>query len=81
MLWKHNTLGVTKSDILKLINIVKTVSAINSNNNLNDAAKSKEVFDTLNNVDTIVDDCDIINRDLINVEHIDDINIIIIPEL
>lgn len=81
MLWKQNTLGVTKSDILKLINIVKTVSAINSNNNLNDAAKSREVFDTLNNVDTIVDDCDIINRDLINVEDVDDINIIIIPEL
>lgn len=81
MLWKQNTLGVTKSDILKLINIVKTVNAINSNNNLNDAAKSREVFDTLNNVDTIVDDCDIINRDLINVEHVDDINIIIIPEL
>ena len=81
MFWKQNTLGVTKSDILKLINIVKTVSAINSNNNLNDAAKSREVFDTLNNVDTIVDDCDIINRDLINVEHVDDINIIIIPEL
>lgn len=81
MFWKQNTLGVTKSDILKLINIVKTVSAINSNNNLNDAAKSREVFDTLNNIDTIVDDCDIINRDLINVEHVDDINIIIIPEL
>lgn len=81
MLWKQNTLGVTKSDILKLINIVKTVSAINSNNNLNAATKSREVFDTLNNVDTIVDDCDIINRDLINVEHVDDINIIIIPEL
>lgn len=81
MLWKQNTLGVTKSDILKLINIVKTVSAINSNNNLNNAAKSREVFDTLNNVDTIVDDCDIINRDLINVEHVDDINIVIIPEL
>ena len=81
MFWKQNTLGVTKSDILKLINIVKTVSAINSNNNLNDAAKSREVFDTLNNIDTIVDNCDIINRDLINVEHVDDINIIIIPEL
>ena len=81
MLWKQNTIGITKSDILKLINIVKTVSAINSNNNLNDAAKSRAVFDTLNNVDTIVDDCDIINRDLINVEHVDDINIIIIPEL
>ena len=81
MFWKDNKIGVTKSDILKLINIVKTVSAINSNNNLNNDVKSREVFNTLNNVDTIVDDCDIINRDLINVEHVDDINIIIIPEL
>lgn len=81
MLQKQNTIGITKSDILKLINIVKTVSAINSNNNLNNDAKSREVFNTLNNVDTIVDDCDIINCDLINVEHVDDINIIIIPEL
>ena len=81
MLWKHNTIGITKSDILKLINIVKDVSAIDSNNNLDNDAKTREVFNTLNNVDTIVDDCDIINRKLIDIDHVDDVNIIIIPEL
>lgn len=81
MLWKHNTIGITKSDILKLINIVKDVSAIDSNNNLDNDAKTREVFNTLNNIDTIVDDCDIINRKLIDIDHVDDINIIIIPEL
>lgn len=81
MIWKHNTIGITKSDILKLINIVKDVSAIDSNNNLDNDAKTREVFNTLNNVDTIVDDCDIINRKLIDIDHVDDVNIIIIPEL
>ncbi len=81
MLWKNNTIGITKSDILKLINIVKDVSAIDSNNNLDNDAKTREVFNTLNNVDTIVDDCDIINRKLIDIDHVDDVNIIIIPEL
>lgn len=81
MIWKHNTIGITKSDILKLINIVKDVSAIDSNNNLDNDAKTREVFNTLNNIDTIVDDCDIINRKLIDIDHVDDVNIIIIPEL
>ena len=81
MLWKNNTIGITKSDILKLINIVKDVSAIDSNNNLDNDAKTREVFNTLNNVDTIVDDCDIINRKLIDIDHVDDVNIIIIPVL
>lgn len=39
MLWKQNTIGITKSDILSLINIVKRVHDINSDNNLNDTDK------------------------------------------
>ena len=35
MLWKQNTIGITKSDILSLINIVKRVHAINNDNNMN----------------------------------------------
>nr|DAW49027.1 MAG TPA: hypothetical protein [Crassvirales sp.] len=29
MIWKQNTIGITKKDILSLINIVKYVSFIN----------------------------------------------------
>ena len=32
MIWKDNTIGITKSDILSLINIVKNVSSINKDN-------------------------------------------------
>lgn len=39
MFWKNNTIAISKSDILSLINIVKTVSAINKDNNINDATK------------------------------------------
>lgn len=42
MLWKQNTIGITKRDILYLINIVKDISAINKDNNLDDDTKDKE---------------------------------------
>ena len=44
MIWKDNTIGITKSDILSLINIVKSVSAINKDNTLDDDTKDKRVF-------------------------------------
>lgn len=65
MFWKQNTIGITKSDILSLINIVKRVHAINSDNNLNDTDKFREVFTTLEDYPNIVDDCDDINIKLI----------------
>ena len=81
MLWKQNTIGITKSDILSLINIVKRVHAINNNNNnLNDTDKFREVFATLEDY-PVVDDCDIIKRDLIDIDDIGDINIKLIEEL
>lgn len=81
MLWKQNTIGITKSDILSLINIVKRVHAINSDNNLNDTDKFREVFTTLEDYPNIVDDCDIINDNLIDIDDNDDINIKLIEEL
>ena len=73
MLWKQNTIGITKSDILSLINIVKRVHAINNDNNLNDTDKFREVFATLEDY-PIVDDCDIINDNLIDIDDCDNIN-------
>lgn len=81
MLWKQNTIGITKSDILSLINIVKRVHAINNDNNLNDTDKFREVFTTLEDYPNIVDDCDIINDNLIDIDDNDDINIKIVEEL
>ena len=81
MLWKQNTIGITKSDILSLINIVKRVHAINNDNNLNDTDKFREVFATLEDYPNIVDDCDIINDNLIDIDDNDDINIKLIEEL
>lgn len=81
MLWKQNTIGITKSDILSLINIVKRVHAINSDNNLNDTDKFREVFTTLEDYPNIVDDCDIINDNLIDINDNDNINIKIVEEL
>ena len=81
MLWKQNTIGITKNDILSLINIVKHVHAINSDNNLNDTDKFREVFTTLEDYPNIVDDCDIINDNLIDIDDNDDINIKLIEEL
>ena len=81
MLWKQNTIGITKSDILSLINIVKRVHAINNDNNLNDTDKFREVFTTLEDYPNIVDDCDINNDNLIGIDDNDDINIKLIEEL
>lgn len=81
MLWKQNTIGITKSDILSLINIVKRVHAINSDNNLNDTDKFREVFTTLEDYPNIVDDCDIIDDNLIDINDNDDVNIKLIEEL
>ena len=81
MLWKQNTIGITKSDIISLINIVKRVHAINSDDNLNDTDKFREVFTTLEDYPNIVDDCDIINDNLIDIDDNDDINIKLIKEL
>lgn len=75
-----NTIGITKSDILSLINIVKRVHAINNDNNLNDTDKFREVFATLEDY-PVVDDCDIINDNLINIYNVDNINIKLIEEL
>ena len=81
MLWKQNTIGITKSDILSLINIVKNVSSINKDNNLDDDTKDKRVFATLEDYSIVVDDCDIIKRDLIDIDNVDNINIKLIEEL
>ena len=81
MIWKDNTIGITKSDILSLINIVKNVSSINKNNNLDDDTKDKRVFATLEDYSTVVDDCDIIKRDLIDIYNADNINIKLVEEL
>ena len=74
MIWKQNTIGITKSDILSLINIVKRVYAINNDNNLNDTDKFREVFATLEDY-PVVDDCDIINTNLIDIDNVDNVNI------
>ena len=81
MLWKQNTIGITKSDIISLINIVKRVHAINNDDNLNDTDKFREVFTTLEDYPNIVDDCDNINDNLIDIDDNDDINIKLIEEL
>lgn len=81
MIWKDNTIGITKSDILSLINIVKDISSINKDNNLDDDTKDKRVFVTLEDYSTVVDDCDIIKRDLIDIYNVDNINIKLIEEL
>ena len=81
MIWKDNTIGITKSDILSLINIVKNVSSINKDNNLDDDTKDKRVFATLEDYSIVVDDCDIIKRDLIDIDNVDNINIKIVEEL
>lgn len=81
MIWKNNTIGITKNDILSLINIVKTISAINKDNNIDDDTKDKRVFATLEDYSIVVDDCDIIKRDLIDIDNVDNINIKLIEEL
>ena len=81
MIWKDNTIGITKSDILYLINIVKDVSSINKDNTIDDDTKDKRVFATLEDYSIVVDDCDIIKRDLIDIDNVDNINIKIVEEL
>ena len=81
MIWKNNTIGITKRDILYLINIVKAVSTINKDNTLDNNTKDKRVFATLEDYSIVVDDCDIIKRDLIDIYNADNINIKLIEEL
>ena len=81
MIWKDNTIVITQSDILSLINIVKRVHAINSDDNLNDTDKFREVFTTLEDYPNVVDDCDIIDDNLIDINDNDNINIKLIEEL
>lgn len=81
MIWKDNTIGITKSDILSLINIVKDISAINKDNTIDNDTEDKIIFGTLEDYSTVVDDCDIIKRDLINIYNADNINIKLIEEL
>lgn len=80
MIWKDNTIGITKRDILFLINIVKDISAINKDNNLDNDTKDKRVFATLEDYSIVVDDCDIIKRDLIDIYNADNINIKLVDD-
>lgn len=82
MIWKNNTIGITKRDILYLINIVKDISAINKDNTIDNDTKDKRIFGTLEDYSiVVVDDCDIIKRDLIDIYNVDNINIKIVEEL
>lgn len=81
MFWKDNTIGITKRDILFLINIVKAVSAINKDNTLDNNTKDKRVFATLEDYSIVVDDCDIIKRDLIDIYNADNINIKLVDDI
>ena len=80
MIWKDNTIGITKRDILYLINIVKDISAINKDNNIDDDTKDKRVFATLEDYSIVVDDCDIIKHDLIDIYNADNIDIKIVDD-
>ena len=65
---------------LSLINIAKAVSDINKDNNINNDTKDRRVFGTLEDYSTVVDNCDIIKRDLINIYSADYTNIKIIED-
>ncbi len=80
MIQKDNTIGITKRDILFLINIVKDISDINKDNTINNDTKDKRIFATLEDYSIVVDDCDIIKRDLIDIYNADNINIKIIED-
>lgn len=80
MFWKNNTIAISRSDILSLINIVKTISAINKDNTLDDDTKDKRIFATLEDYSIVVDDCDIIKRDLIDIYNADNINIKLVDD-
>lgn len=81
MIWKDNTIGITKRDILYLINIVKDINAINKDNTIDNDTKDKRILGTLEDYSIVVDDCDIIKRDLIDIYNVDNINIKIVEEL
>lgn len=88
MINKDNTIGITKRDILYLINIVKDISAINKDNTIDNDTKDKRIFGTLEDYSIVVedysivvDDCDITILDLIDIYNVDNINIKIIEEL
>lgn len=80
MIWKQNTIAITKKDILFLINIVKDVSSITKDNNINEVTKYLRVCGTLEDYSTVVDDCDIIKRDLVDIFNADNIDIKIIED-
>lgn len=80
MIWKDNTIGITKRDILYLINIVKDISAINKDNTIDNDTKDKRIFGTLEDYSIVVDDCDIIKRDLIDIYNVDNINIKLVED-
>lgn len=81
MIWNQNIIGITKTDILSLINIVKDISSITKDNNINEVTKYLRVLNTLENYSTVVDDCDIIKHDLVDIFNVDIINIKIVEEL
>lgn len=81
MIWKDNTIDITKRDILSLINIVKDISAINKDSTIDNDTEDKIIFGTLEDYSTVVDDCDIIKRDLIDIYNADNINIKLVEEL
>lgn len=80
MIWNQNTITITKKDILSLINIVKDVSSINKDNDINNDTKYLRVFGTLKDYSIVVNDCNIIKRDLIDIFSADNINIKIIED-
>ena len=80
MIWKDNTICITKSDILSLINIVKDISAINKDNTIDNDTEDKIIFGTLEDYSIVVDDCDIIKRDLIDIYNTDNIDIKIVDD-
>ncbi len=80
MIYNKNTIGINKKDILSLINIINRVNSINKNNNIDNDTKVRKVFATLENYSTVVDDCDIIKRDVIDIYSADYVNIKIIED-
>lgn len=70
---KDNTISITKRDII-IINIVKDISDINKDTIDNDT-KDKRTFSTLEDYSIVIDDCDIIKLDLIDIYNVDNINI------
>ena len=56
------------------------IVAINKDNNLDDDTKDKRIFGTLEDYSIVVDDCDIIKRDLIDIYNSDNINIKLVED-